>query len=113
MFFSGGSHVQCLRKLQCLIDDNKALDEESLKHTESVIQAVLACHVFSPLLCEGRVIVDNRCYRSSHGSSDKYPKPETECMFCKKCINQANTNFGKIHMYLAHLAKCLYEISYI
>ncbi|XP_052098241.1 uncharacterized protein LOC127733026 [Mytilus californianus] len=94
------------KTIQCLEDFLKAGDEvtfhskclqemttksEKLKKEE--IQAVLAVHLFTPLLFEGEVIADSLSY-NSETSSKKNQNPEPECPFCIQHVKTGNTNFG-------------------
>lgn len=68
------------------------LKSEKMKKED--IQAVLAVHLFTPLLFEGEVIVDSLAYKSET-SSMKNENLEPECPFCIESVNTGNTNFGK------------------
>ncbi|CAG2187470.1 unnamed protein product [Mytilus edulis] len=90
----GKKHVQCLGKL-----DHQ--DKET-------IQTVLACHLFAPLLSDGKVFVDHTngnfkdtSQEATNGDNDdsrsrsKSSVLEVNCPFCKQTSVKAdNTNFG-------------------
>ncbi|XP_052086466.1 uncharacterized protein LOC127723754 [Mytilus californianus] len=94
----GRKHAQCLLEMVN-------------KKDEATIQAVLACHLFSPLLSEGKVFVDRTNRNPRKNSSDTFPTVGTstdpnddplkvECPFCKKAnIKADNTNFGCVDMW--------------
>ncbi|XP_052092774.1 uncharacterized protein LOC127729148 [Mytilus californianus] len=90
----GKKHVQCLGELD---------------HQEKeTIQAVLACHLFAPLLSEGKVFVDDKnwnlkdtsnetttCNDDASRSGSESSVLEVYCPICKKnSIKADNTNFG-------------------
>lgn len=80
---------------------------------KETIQTVLACHLFAPLLSDGKVFVDhaNRNFKdtsqeATNGDNDdsrsrsKSSVLEVNCPFCKQTSVKAdNTNFGK-YMYI-------------
>ncbi|XP_063431269.1 uncharacterized protein LOC134713919 [Mytilus trossulus] len=67
------------------------MTSEKLKKED--IQAVLAVHLFTPLLFEGEVIADSLAYKSEK-SSMKNVNLEPECPYCVESVNTGNTNFG-------------------
>lgn len=88
---AGGNHHKCLKRLQ---------SEDFSDNAETQIQAVLASHLFSPLLTEGEgeVIVDNSSYYGYRGNSETSESEsdlKPECPFCKHSLKTENTNFGK------------------
>ncbi|CAG2186811.1 unnamed protein product [Mytilus edulis] len=77
-------HSECLKEM--------TMKSEKMKKQD--IQAVLAVHLFTPLLFEGEVIADSLTYKSET-SSMKNENLEPECPFCIESVNTGNTNFGK------------------
>lgn len=75
-------HITCLKEMrrrsQCGNGDTQKL-------SEAEIQAVLACHFFSPLLAEGEIILDRTCYKN---------KVKPKCPFCDALCQIGNTNYG-------------------
>ena len=79
ILFLERSHLNCLKAL-------KRTEEIKIKQTE--IHTILACHLFSPLMTDGDVILDRTCYKN---------QSRAECLVCKqeKGVKIGNTNYGK------------------
>ena len=73
-FFSTGQHLTCLKSL--LTDHTRSKYE---------VQAILAMHLFSPLVHPSSYAVDKF----------NFPKHLRCCPSCKEPVNLENTSFGK------------------
>ncbi|VDI38338.1 Hypothetical predicted protein [Mytilus galloprovincialis] len=92
--------IRCLEEFLKAVDEGthhsdclKEMTMKSEKMKKEDIQAVLAVHLFTPLLFEGEVIADSLAYKSET-SSMKNENSEPECPFCIESVNTGNTNFG-------------------
>lgn len=103
LIISGKKHVQCLGELE--------------HQDKETIQTVLACHLFAPLLLDGKVFVDHTngnlketSQEASNGDNDDSRSRsessvlEVKCPFCKQTtVKAGNTNFGKyMYMYIIY-----------
>ena len=71
-FISSECHKKCLQEL---------LKKKPQDRKQSEIQAVLALHLFGPLVANPELFVDRKC--------------EEKCCSCGKQVNKGDTSFGK------------------